>query len=103
MSTARDELAAEVEAARVQLRRDLEIAPRYLRRAVARAIRTLAGVVQRFDKSRAEAYLEVAELVDVELRASGPPSERLTPSLPPDKEGDEELLIRRGRMSRSQL
>jgi hypothetical protein len=97
--SARDELAAEVEAARTQFRRDLGIAPRYLRRAVARGIRTLAAVVGKVDKSAAEAQLDLADLVDVELEARSTP----TPSLPPDKEGDEELAIRRGRISRDSL
>jgi len=99
--SARAELSAAVEAARVQLRKDLQIAPRYLLRAVARGIRRYADVVDSVDKSAAEAHRELAELVDVEL--APPPSRREEPSLPPDKEGDEELLIRRGRMSRSQL
>lgn len=93
--TARAEVTATVTAARDRFRNvHMNILPRWMRRAVARAVRELAAAIAPTDVSAAAAYEDLAVLVDIEIVR--PPA---SSSLPPDDEGDEPLLERRGRMA----
>lgn len=86
---------ASVLRAHARCRASMDLLPKWARRAFARAVRELAKDVEAFEASHARAHEELASIVDVELT---PQSAREPPSLPPDKEGDEELLDQQGKM-----
>lgn len=75
-----------------KFRAEIASLPKWLRRAIARAVRRVGPEAL----EHAVRLDELVELFDVELahHEEDPP----TSSLPPDKEGDEELLERRGKL-----
>jgi len=91
VTTRREATAAVLEAQQL-FRRRAALLPKWTRRALARATRELARVMKPLCQPEGLALEELADLVDVVI-VPVPAS-----SLPPDNEGDEELLAKRGRM-----
>lgn len=93
----RREASAAVVAARARFQHAVGRAPKWLRVAVAGAVRELALVMGSVDVSEGSALAELADLLE---QAAPPPPAPAEPRWPrPDQEGDESLVDHRNRMA----